>query len=87
MKNENKTLEAIKRKFSGNETGIEKCYVESESFRELCEDYLYCDAMMRSLATDQQIEKKQQYREFRTALNELEEEIFFYLGRGPSASQ
>lgn len=79
MKNEDKTLETIKEKFSGRENEIDKCYNESESFRELCEDFLYCEAMMKKSAANQSLEKEQQYQDYRTAFEELEEEILHFL--------
>lgn len=66
-------------KFPDLATLIEMEFMKSESFREICEDYVICLNSIRKMESSDPEKKAEYLQEFREALYELEKEMISFV--------
>jgi len=65
----------IRQRFAGMETGVERAFRASESFRGLCQDYLACIAALARWEQHGSHEARTRSKEYSELLAELTAEI------------
>ncbi len=68
-------IEALRKKFPDQANLIRELFEESDSFRSVCEDYLECRQVIERLKYATKIVEQGYLQEYKTLLEELEEEI------------
>lgn len=68
-------LEAVLKKFPNQTTLIHELYMESDSFRSLCEDFLECQEVIERLKSSTTMVGKGYLQEYEILLDELEQEL------------
>ena len=68
-------LKAVIKKFQDNVPVIQELYVESDSFRTLCEDYHECSMVLDRLKSSKEMVNKGYEEEYKNLLQELEDEL------------
>jgi len=68
-------LETITSAFPQHRNNIITLYNESQSFMEVCEDYVLCLKSIQKLESDNNINKVKEINDLRSAIVDLEEEL------------
>ena len=71
---ENNILHTVVEKFPDHAQEIKSLFTESDVFREICEDYVLCFNSIRKIESTS-IKRDEYLKEFKIALEELENEL------------
>jgi len=79
----NNTLDTVVEKFPDRSTEITRLFCRSESFREVCEDYVLCINAIRKIFITDSL-RYENLMDYKHAKEELEKELFYILDKAIS---